>query len=293
MPTEGCIGPPIAGRRTRRYPSSCSFRRPGRWASNCSFTCVRRFWCGAARGSSSRSFSPALRCAVSSTSISAGRTIRGRIASFRWSWPSFWPARSPTNCIAGSGQKRIAPMLLPGLALFFLICLLYQFVPAWEAGGVVIRQWIFYACCLGRHPLALHGEQELPHRPLPGRAFLSALHRAFPGRLVPAAAPAADRRHARRPLRDLAASLALSVGLIHFVSTPWSEFRQQRVATSIEAPIAASPGEEIVVVAKRHFTLLWLSPIRLRPRQAASRGSSPLRHRPSACGRRPTAAAGW
>ena len=36
-------------------------------------------------------------------------------------------------------------LILPGLAVFFLTCLLYQFVPAWNAGGIVIKQWIFYA----------------------------------------------------------------------------------------------------------------------------------------------------
>ena len=139
--------------------------------------------------------------------------------------------------------------ILPGLAIFFLICLLYQFVPAWEVGGIVIKQWTFYACAWVAIPwLFMVSKNSRIDRYLGELSYpLYIVHFLAVWFLPPILLRIGITQGA--PLWIIAASLALSVGLIHFVSNPLERVRQQRVATSIEAPIAASPGEEIVGVA--------------------------------------------
>ncbi|MGO9112462.1 MAG: acyltransferase family protein [Thermoguttaceae bacterium] len=139
--------------------------------------------------------------------------------------------------------------LLPGLALFFLICLLYQFVPAWDAGGVVIKQWIFYVLAWVAIPwLFTASKDSRIDRYLGELSYpLYLVHFLAVWFLPPLLLRIGIAQAV--PLWVLAASLGLSVGLIHFVSAPLERIRQQRVAKPAAASPLASPHEDLVGVA--------------------------------------------
>ena len=140
-------------------------------------------------------------------------------------------------------------VLLPGLALFFLICLLYQFAPAWDAHGVAIKQWTFYVLAWCAIPwLFTASKDSRVDRYLGELSYpLYIVHFLAVWFLPPIMQRIGITQSV--PLWILAASLGLSVVLIHFVSMPLERIRQQRVAKPVAAQVLASSREELVGVA--------------------------------------------
>ncbi len=139
--------------------------------------------------------------------------------------------------------------LLPGVAVFFLICLLYQFAPDWKAGGVVIKQWTFYALACGAIPwLFMTSKDSRVDRYLGELSYpLYLVHFLAVWFLPPLLERIGITQSA--PLFVLAASLGLSVALIHFVSIPLERIRQQRLAKPVAVIAPAGSHEELVGVA--------------------------------------------
>jgi len=140
-------------------------------------------------------------------------------------------------------------MLLPGMALFFLTCLGYQFAPAWGGGGIVIKQWIFYVLVWVAIPwLFAASKDSRTDRYLGELSYpLYIVHFLAVWFLPPLLLQIGITQSA--PLWVLAASLSLSVGLIHFVSNPLEGIRQQRVAKPLEAGTQVGSHGELVTVA--------------------------------------------
>ena len=130
-------------------------------------------------------------------------------------------------------------VLLAGMALFFAICLLYQFVPAWEAGDVVIRQWIFYAVAWAAIPWLFKASKDSRiDRHLGELSYpLYIVHFLAVWFLPPLMLRIGVTQCA--PLWVLASSLGLSVAMVHFVSNPLERIRQQRVAKPVKAVVRA------------------------------------------------------
>ena len=140
-------------------------------------------------------------------------------------------------------------VLLPGLALFFAACLLYQFVPAWGASGVVIRQWIFYVLAWGAIPwLFAASKDSRLDRCLGELSYpLYIVHFLAVWFLPPLMLRLGIAQAA--PLAVLAASLGLSLALVHFVSNPLEGVRQDLVARPILGPARAGSVAESMSVA--------------------------------------------
>ena len=140
-------------------------------------------------------------------------------------------------------------VLLPGMALFFSVCLLYQFVPAWEAGGVAIRQWIFYVVAWAAIPwLFTASKHSRSDRYLGELSYPLYLVHFLAVWFLPVLLQRIGITQGL-PLWILAASLGLSAGLVHFVSNPLERIRQQRVARPVEAAGPARPCGEFAGVA--------------------------------------------
>jgi len=130
--------------------------------------------------------------------------------------------------------------LLPGLAFFFLICLLYQFVPAQESTGIVIKQWTFYVLAWGAIPwLFTASKDSRVDRYLGELSYPLYIVHFLAVWFLPPVLQRVGITHGV-PIWILAASLGLSVGLIHFVSGPLERIRQQRVVQPIAAPACVS-----------------------------------------------------
>jgi peptidoglycan/LPS O-acetylase OafA/YrhL len=144
-------------------------------------------------------------------------------------------------------RTRIAArrVLLPAMALFFTICLLYQFVPEWEAGGVVIRQWIFYTVAWVAIPwLFTASKDSRIDRYLGELSYPLYIVHFLAVWFLPPLLPQIGITQGV-PLWILAASLGLSVVLVHFVSNPLEHIRQQRVAKPVEAVAVARSREAV------------------------------------------------
>jgi len=139
--------------------------------------------------------------------------------------------------------------VLFGSVLFFAICLLYQFVPPWEIGGIVVKQWTFYVVAWGAIPwLFAASKKSRIDRYLGELSYpLYLVHFLAVWFLPPLLRQIGVTQAV--PLWILAASLGLSVGLIHFVSNPLERIRQQRVAQPVAASACISSPEEIASVA--------------------------------------------
>jgi len=139
--------------------------------------------------------------------------------------------------------------IVPGLALFFVTCLVYQFVPAWGGGGIVIKQWVFYVVVWAAIPwLFAASKDSRIDRYLGELSYpLYLVHFLAVWFLPPILLRVGIAQGG--PLWVLAASLGLSVGLIHFVSNPVERIRQQRAPRPLEAGTRVRPSGELASVA--------------------------------------------